>query len=197
MALKAQTFTSSSMKVVAKDDVTMTLRKNNYGAYFLGAVFLFAGVSIVRQVSQNIEYFMAFLMLGFGVLVIATNKRHDIRLDKLGNMGTVRVSSLFGNSITEFFIKNIESLFVAHASSYKGKTYYNLAFRMKDASAVSLTPEENTIMATHVQTARDIAAFLGVPFEEPSSLSGSLKDTLNLSISLRRKDNDGDKKNHV
>ncbi len=176
------------MKITLESPSKMVLKDHNYGAYFLGAVFIILGVYSAFSLSSNPIAGGFFIVLGLaGIWMIASNKMLTVILDKDSDEGSVALLGLIGGKTNAFFLSRIRKLTLSEAMLSGNSRYldytvnfvmdsgeevpFKLAYEPVNIVAVSRSPEgritstSTTSTEQEKKSAQQIADFLGVPME--------------------------------
>ncbi len=167
------------MKIAKETSGLMILKDRNIDAYFMGIVFLLAGIAVILKpnlFANQLPLWSGFVGILFGGFVVLATKSTMVKLDKSTNKLVFLQKGITGQNSKEYDLNQIKEieLSVAYNDSRNGGGYsYHLAFVFSNGEIVPLNPGSSStirIMGRQIIPEKTlgakIATFLGVPFQE-------------------------------
>ncbi len=167
------------MKIVSRNDNLLIIKDFGVVSYLLGFIFLVVGGVIFFSQSFG-NSFVNKLEVGafvaFGLYIIVSNESSTISVDKVAENIVIKRARLFSADNEIYNFQDLDKVIVQedrHSSGKGGNTVvYKIKLVLKNGTRVDFKNNPGTVSPIfaqkkkRVQIAKDVAEFVGVPFEE-------------------------------
>jgi len=186
------------MKIIKQTPSLMVIKDSNIVSIFVGIIFIFIGIFMffysdisTNNVDKFPWYFKAFILL-IGVIVFFGSKTTKIVFNKELNKISLIYKKIIGNEYKKNYeLNRIKKVLLQKTYSYDEKTpkcYFNIILILDNNEKINL-PSSTTVSVGGSLTGRkyfnkdekigkEMAKFLGIPFENSDSEKEGLKETI-------------------
>ena len=186
------------MKIIKQTPSLMVIKDSIIVSIFVGIIFIFIGIFMffysdisTNNVDKFPWYFKAFILL-IGVIVFFGSKTTKIVFNKELNKISLIYKKIIGNEYKKNYeLNRIKKVLLQKTYSYDEKTpkcYFNIILILDNNEKINL-PSSTTVSVGGSLTGRkyfnkdekigkEMAKFLGIPFENSDSEKEGLKETI-------------------
>lgn len=189
------------MKITFKNENLFKISDAQFSSFLMSFVFVAIGIWFFgSQLSAGSLIFKigALAFVGFGLYFFLNNEISNISIDKTTQKILIGRRKVFSLKNEEYFFKDLSKIILREISGTtsgrsSGRTVsYDIQLVLNNGQRVSFVNNSSTVSpmfagkSKHVEIAKEIAVFIGVPYEEfmnPSlgEMFGAFKQVLDLA----------------